>query len=61
MRPGGTEKIGGGRRFENKLDFIGDRGEYPELSLLLWRLSVGLNLCRRVASPAKSDVESDAK
>ena len=33
MRPSGTEKIGGGRRFENKLDFIGDKGEYPELSL----------------------------
>ena len=33
MRPSGTEKIGGGRPFENKLDFIGDRGEYPELSL----------------------------
>ena len=61
MRPSGTEKIGGGRPFENKLDFIGDMGEYPRLSLLLWRLSVGLNLCRRVASPAKSDVESDAK
>jgi len=33
MRPSGTEKIGGGSRFENKLDFIGDGGEYPELSL----------------------------
>jgi len=41
MRPSGTEKIGGGSRFENKLDFIVDRGEYPELSLPLWRLSVG--------------------
>jgi hypothetical protein len=44
MRPSGTEKIGGSRPFENKLDFIGDRGEFPELSLLLWRLSVGPNL-----------------
>ena len=44
MPPSGTEKIGGGMRFENKLDFIGDRGDYPELSLLLWRLSVGPNL-----------------
>jgi hypothetical protein len=32
MRPSGTEKIGGGSRFENKLEFI---GEYPELSLPL--------------------------
>jgi hypothetical protein len=27
-------------RFANKLDFIVDRREYPELSLLLWCLSV---------------------
>jgi hypothetical protein len=45
----------------NPLDFIGDRHEYPELFLLLWRLSVARNFEERVASPAKSDVESDAK
>ena len=44
MRPRWDGEDRWGRRFENKLDFIGDRGEYPELSLLLWRLSVGLNL-----------------
>jgi hypothetical protein len=33
-----------GSRFANKLDFIGDRRECPELYLLLWRLSVCLNL-----------------
>ena len=37
-------EIGGGSRFANKLDFIGDRRECPELYLLLWRLSVCLNL-----------------
>ena len=44
MRPAGTEKIGGGSRFANKLDFIGTGANVPKLSLLLWRLSVGLNL-----------------
>jgi hypothetical protein len=37
-------EIGGGSSFANNLDFIGDRRECPELYLLLWRLSVCLNL-----------------
>jgi hypothetical protein len=44
MRSARPEGIGGGKRFANKLDFIGDKSECPELYLLLWRLSVGLNL-----------------
>ena len=44
-------------RFANKLDFVGDRREYPHLFLLPWCLSV-FETSRRVPSPAKSDTES---
>jgi hypothetical protein len=33
-----------GSPLANKLDFVGDGGERHQLSLLLWRLSVCLNL-----------------
>jgi hypothetical protein len=38
-----------GSCFENKPDFLGDRGEYPELSLLLWAPFRGPESLKRVA------------
>jgi hypothetical protein len=60
----GAARHAGSRRsadlpFRIKLDFGRNKHECPQLSLLLWCLSVP-KLRGRFPSPAKSDVESDA-
>jgi hypothetical protein len=58
MRLSGTEKIGGGSRLENKLDFI---GEYPELSLPLsgafpWATRLLKLLCCQWEIPDRQEI-----